>query len=193
VIAGGVAGLGAGLLFATIHAIVIVPIWGRMTQGLVFGVLAGMAAGWAFAELKVEHTPAHSRLRDGVTFGVLLWLAVVPVTLANAFLRHTGFAKTHEAITDTIAVILAVLGGSVLGWVLSHRRRGAAAGAAGVLMLTAAMGGPVPVARSVRAVEILFAVLAASVLGGIILAFLEPLFRDKNGPPDGAGNAPRTS
>jgi hypothetical protein len=191
-LAGAIAGLGAGLLFAAAHAIVIVPIWSRMIGGLLFGIAAGTACGWAYAELKAPDA-SRSRLRDGATFGVLLWLAVVPVTLTNALLRHTGFAGAHKMSTDTVAVVLALAGGAALGWILSRRWRGALAAAAALLMITMAMGGPVPVGRSVRAVEILFAVLAAAVFGGIVLAYLEPMLRGRTGSGDGGGRTPNAS
>lgn len=42
IIAGALSGVAGGLLFATLHAIIIVPIWDRMTSGLVFGAVAGI-------------------------------------------------------------------------------------------------------------------------------------------------------
>lgn len=37
--------MAGGLLFATLHAFIIVPIWNRMTGGLIWGAIAGAAAG----------------------------------------------------------------------------------------------------------------------------------------------------
>jgi len=45
IVAGAVGGLAAGLVFAVLHAFIIVPIWDRMMGGLVFGALAGAVAG----------------------------------------------------------------------------------------------------------------------------------------------------
>jgi len=174
IIGGGIAGLGAGLAFAGLHALIIVPIWSRMLMGLVFGIATGLAAGWGFAEL-TQDSP--KRFRLGVSYGFMLWLAVVPVTLANSWIRSTGFNRTHETWTDVISFGLAILGGAALGLLRGKSRRAIVAGAAAVLFLTMAMGGPVPVGNSVRAVEILIAVLLASVVGGVSVAYLDPLLR----------------
>jgi hypothetical protein len=170
--AGALAGLTAGLVFAGAHAMIITPIWNRMIGGLLFGVIAGAAAGWAYGEVQPEST-----LRSGLMFGALLWLSVVPVTLTNARLRSTGFARAHEMSTDAIAVALAIAGGAALGWIRTRRSRAMFAYAVAAVVVTMAMGGPVPVGNSVRAVEILFAVLVASLIGGGAVGVLEPYVR----------------
>lgn len=176
-IAGALAGLAAGLLFALLHAIIIVPIWSRMIVGLLFGIGAGVAAGWAYAELSVTAPVGYSPVRVGFGFGVLMFFAVVPVTLVDVALRSTGMVERHRDITDAIAVILAILGGATAGWVRTQRIRPTIAMATAALCLTMAMGGPVPVGRSVRVVEIFLAVFAASLLAGTILGALEPKLR----------------
>jgi len=158
---------------------VIVPIWSRMVGGLVFGVIGGIAAGWAYAEL--TRNIADTRVKDGIVFGFLLFLSVAPVTLLNVVLRANGFAHAHVTITDIIAVVLAVGGGATLGWLRARHWRAALACAAAALLLTFAMGGPVPMGRSVRAVEIFFAVFAAALLGGLVLGLLEPRMRESGG------------
>jgi hypothetical protein len=172
VIAGAIAGLAAGLAFAGAHAFIITPIWNRMFMGLVFGVIAGAAAGWAYAELRPEGVAGS--LRSGLAFGFMLWLSVVPVTLTNAMLRSTGFARQHETITDTIAIVLAVAGGAALGWIRGKRRRAMIACAVAAVVVTMAMGGPVPIVNGVRPVEILFAVLVASLIGGAVVGLIAP-------------------
>ena len=142
-----------------------------MIGGLVFGVLAGAAAGWAYGELSRDK---ETSVRSGLAFGVMLWLSVVPVTLTNAALRASGFAYAHRDITDAISVTLAVAGGLALGWLRARQRRAMVACAVAALVVTMAMGGPVPVARNVRTVEILFAVLLASLIGGAVVGLLAP-------------------
>ena len=139
VAAGAAAGLAAGLAFATAHAFIITPVWNRMIGGLVLGVVAGAAAGWSYGELRPRDAP--STLRSGLAFGLLLWLAVVPVTLA---------------------------------WLRGRAVRAMTACALAAVFVTFAMGGPVPVGRGVRAVEILFGVLAASLVGGAVVGMLAP-------------------
>lgn len=167
--AGALAGLTAGFAFALAHAFIITPIWSRMAGGLVFGMIAGASAGWGFAELM----PTVS-VRSGLWYGCLLWLSVVPVTLVNAALRANGFAYTHRSLTDVIAVVLAVAGGITLGWLRRHSWRAMLSSGVAAVVVTMAMGGPVPVGRSVRAIEIPFGVLAASLIGGVSVGALAP-------------------
>lgn len=173
--AGAIAGLIAGLAFATAHAFIITPVWSRMIGGLVFGVIAGAVAGWAYGELQSANTAAS--VRTGLAYGVMLWFSVVPVTLTNAGLRATGFAYEHRDITDAIAVVFALAGGAMLGRLRGHGRRAVLASAVAALVVTMATGGPVPVGRNVRTVEILFALLAASLVGGLMVGILEPRLR----------------
>lgn len=180
VIAGAIAGLVAGLVFAGAHAFIITPIWNRMIGGLVFGVIAGAAAGWAYAELLPS--AVSSSLRSGLAYGFMLWLSVVPVTLTNVALRANGFAHEHEALTDAIAVILAGAGGTALGWLRSRRWRAMLACAVAAVAVTMAMGGPVPIGNGVRPVEILFAVLVASLIGGAVVGLLQPRLRRRAMP-----------
>lgn len=176
VLTGALSGVSGGLVFATLHAIVIVPIWNRMAGGLVFGAIAGAGAGWAFAEC----FPAAIRMltargvATGAVFGALLWLAIAPVTAADALLRATGLAPRYELLAVAVAVVLAVAAGGTLGWLLTRRLRAALAGAVAGLLLTIAMAGPVPVGRSPRARNIFLAVLPAAVFGGAALGLFAP-------------------
>jgi hypothetical protein len=112
-IAGALAGLAGGLLFATAHAFIIVPIWSRLASGLLSGVAAGVVAGWAYTELRFD-----ASITSGAQFGALLWFAVTPVTLVDAVLRALGFANRYEIVEVVVAVALALAGGA-------HQRRGA--------------------------------------------------------------------
>lgn len=177
-IAGAIAGLCGALLFALAHAIVIVPIWNRSAFGFFSGALAGTVAGWAYTELGFDRIRTGSerrvwpRLASGAWFGALLWLAVVPVTAADAVLRVLGVAPQYELVAVGVAVALAVGGGALLGWRRVPTRRATIAGASATMLLTMAMAGPVPVGRSLRALTIFLAVLPAAVLGGAVLGAL---------------------
>ena len=170
-LAGGLSGLLAGLVFASAHALLIVPIWDRMAFGLLSAVLAGCAAGWAFAEFGFDATPL-----TGFRFGVLLWLAVVPVTLADTVLRLTGIAPRFELVAVGVAVGLAITAGVLLGGRFGRTRRARVAGAAATLLLTVAMGGPVPLPNGRRAMTIFLAVLPASAIAGLLLGALASRF-----------------
>jgi hypothetical protein len=180
-IAGILAGLVGALAFATAHAILIVPIWTRSGSGFAFGAFAGMAAGWAYTELGFDARAAAARtvvgrVATGAWFGGLLWIAVVPVTYASALLRALRVEPRSElvaaGVTVGVAVLLALSGGAVLGWRLVRSRRAAVAGSAATMLLTIAMGGPVPIERSLRALAIFFAFLPVAALGGAALAAL---------------------
>ncbi|MEX2110188.1 MAG: hypothetical protein WD802_06275 [Gemmatimonadaceae bacterium] len=173
---GTLSGVAGGLLFATLHAMIIVPIWTRMTSGLLFGAIAGAGAGWAFAEFYPEAVRTRTRRSAtvGARFGATLWLVVAPVTAADAFLRAVGIAPRYELFAVGVALTLAVAGGATLGWVITNRVRGAVAGAVAALLLVFAMAGPVPVGRSMRAFNIFLAVLPVALLGGTALGLFSP-------------------
>ena len=171
-LAGLGSGLAAALVFATAHALLIVPIWDRMLGGVAFAAVAGAGGGWAFGRIQAP-TPrlgGMAALRRGAEFGALLWLAVAPVTLADVVLRATGVAPRYELIAVGVALVLALAGGWTLGSRLAGTRRAAIAGAVATLLLTCAMGGPVPIARNMRALGIWLAVLPACIVAGVVLA-----------------------
>jgi len=169
---GAIAGIGAGLIFATAHAILIVPIWNRMIGGLGWGAAAGAVGGWTFAELYPDESAARvpRAALAGATYGALLWLAVSPVSAVDALLRRIGVLPRYEWLGVAVALIIAVGTGSALGWYRTKRRRGMLAGAAATLLLTLAMAGPVPIGKSPRAFGIFLAVLPAAMVAGAILA-----------------------
>ena len=171
-LAGVMSGVAGALLFATAHAFLIVPIWTRMASGIVFGVIAGAAAGWALVELypAFATSSASAAAALGARLGGMLWLLVAPVTAADALLRATGLAPRFELLAVGVALVLAVGGGALFGWHRTTSRRGMIAGSLATLTLTVAMAGPVPVGRSARAFGIFVAVLPCAVLGGCILA-----------------------
>jgi hypothetical protein len=153
-----------------------VPIWNRSTFGFFSGALAGALAGGAYTELGFDRSSiardVWTHLASGARFGALIWIAVVPVTLADALLRILGIAPRYELVAVGVAVGLALGGGALLGWQRARTRRAAIAGASATMLLTIAMAGPVPVGRSLRALGIFLAVLPASVIGGVMLAGL---------------------
>src|SRR5688572_2979462 len=181
-IAGFFSGLAAGLVFAAAHALLIVPIWNRMAFGLTSAAVAGLAAGWAFVELGFDRaSPDQPRswstyAAAGLRFGALLWLAVVPVTLADTALRLVGIAPRFELVAVVVAVCLAITGGALLGSRLGGTRRAMVAGAAATLLLTIAMAGPVPLPNGRRAMAIFLSVLPACMTAGLILGLVNRIF-----------------
>ena len=167
-------GLVAALLFATAHALIIAPIWTRMWNGLAWGALAGLAGGWALVELHPDLASTTSRRSAalGAAFGGTLWLLVAPVSMVDAVLRRLGGASRYESVEVAVAVTLALGAGAAFGWLRTRRRRAAIACAAATLLVTIAMAGPVPIARSSRALGIFLAVLPVALLAGVVLALV---------------------
>jgi hypothetical protein len=145
-----------------------------MWSGLASGSIAGMAAAWALVELEPELVAAHSPRAAalGARFGVMVWLLVAPVTVADALLRAANVAEQSDVVQVGVAVVLAMGAGAAYAWRRTHRRRAAVAGAAATLMLTIAMAGPVPIMHSPRAFGIFLAVLPAAMVAGAVLALL---------------------
>ena len=181
--AGFLSGILGALAFAAAHAVIIVPIWTRMGSGLLFGALAGAAAGWALVELypSVLSVPPRAAAVLGVGFGALLWLLVVPVTAVDALLRAVGIARRYELVAVVVALVLAISAGAAFGWYRTRRRGGLVAGALATLALTLAMAGPVPVANSPRAAGIFLAVLPAASIAGGVLALIVRRFAHTEG------------
>lgn len=172
--AGLLSGLAGAIVFAALHAVIIVPIWNRMGSGLIFGALAGAVAGWALSELHPAVGSGNIRRAafGGARFGAILWLLVTPVTAADMVLRAAGIAPRLELVAVGVAVVLALGAGALYGWRTIRRRRAMVAGALATLTLTIAMAGPVPVGRSVRSLGIFLAVLPCAVVGGVLLALV---------------------
>jgi hypothetical protein len=173
IVAGAAAGVAASLVFVTAHAIIIVPIWRRVGLGVGTAVLAGAVAGWGFAAMRF--IPDGDRARSwrahatsGLLYGLLLWLSIVPVTLADSLLRLSGWSRP-EMLDVIVAVLLALAGGALLGAWRAGTRQAMIAGAAAALFLTITMAGPVPLPNGRRAVGIFLATLPASLVAGVTL------------------------
>lgn len=173
-LAGFASSVAAALVFATAHALIIVPIWNRVAGGVALAAIAGTFCGQAFSALFPDAT--HDGMRRAVSlgarYGALLWLAVAPVSLADALLRAAGIARRYDPLADIVAVLLALAGGWILGHRIGGTRRAAMWGALATLLLTCAMGGPVPIARNGRTLGIWLAVLPACVVAGSTLGVL---------------------
>jgi hypothetical protein len=189
VLAGLISGFVGALLFAAAHAILIVPIWDRMWSGLVLGPLAGALGGWALAELTPGYLtmPLARAAATGALFGAILFLLVVPVTAADLLLRETGIAPRFELVAVGVAVVLAVGTGAAFGSRRTRTRRGMIAGALATLSLTIAMAGPVPVARSPRALGIFLVVLPVAAAAGALFVLVARGVHRLRGP--GASSA----
>ena len=168
-------------MFAALHAWIIVPIWTRMTSGIVSGAIAGGAAGWMMAtSFPPQSAPSLvAAAKKGMAFGAILWLLVAPVTGADMILRAAGIAPRYELVAVAVALLVAGGSGASFAWFRTRSRLAALAGGVATLALTIAMAGPVPVGRSTRAVGIFVAVLPAAIIGGGILAMCVWLLQER--------------
>jgi hypothetical protein len=168
---GGLLGVAGLLLFGTIHALAIVPIWSRLAAGLPFTVVAGLAVTWAYHAYWGSSSPAPTaaaRLR----FGAFAWLVGLPATaLANTMRLMTPHHPLPGWV-DPASLGLAAAGGAALLWGLTRTRRGAVAGAVALAVLLAAGGGPVPVANGGRAIGLWAGFLVVEAVGGVVLALV---------------------
>ena len=174
-LAGVATGLVGVIIFATVHALLIVPIWGSLLRGLPVAVIGGPAAAWAFEEIRAAGRLS-TRLGDGLLFGGLLWLTLVPMNAFDVLLRKTGLRTAMGDWEVLVSVIFALAGGALAGWVLTHGRRGAIAGGLATLVLAMAMGGPIPITATPRAAGLFASFLVIYILCGAVLVFIRVLF-----------------
>ena len=115
-IAGAVMGLFGVALFGAIHAAIIVPIWTRLGGGIPFGVVAGIAIGWAFYELQAQLNVA---VIGALAFGFLLWATLIPMTLFGVIVRATGIHGQDDAWEVVVELVLTFGTGAITGRLIS--------------------------------------------------------------------------
>lgn len=174
-LAGAAAGLVGVVAFATVHALLIAPIWGSLLRGLPVAVIGGPAAAWAFEEIRAAGRLS-TRLRDGLRFGGLLWLTLVPMNAVDVLMRKTGLRTTIGDWEVLVSALFALAGGALAGWVLTRRQRGVLAGGLATLVLAMAMGGPVPITATAKAAGLFASFLAIYALCGAALVALRTRF-----------------
>jgi hypothetical protein len=152
-------------LFGVIHAAIISPIWRSLLGGIPFGVVAGLAIGWAFYELR-EPAPNGGLIRS-LAFGSVLCATLIPMTLFGVIVRATGIHGQDDTWEVALELLLTVGTAATIGRLISGRWRAALALGTASLALTLAQAGPIPVTNSRRAAS-LFAALAAVYLVSVI-------------------------
>lgn len=174
VTAGRIIGIGCALgivslaLFATLHALVIRPIWGQLAMGIPFVIAIGVAVSWAYHEF-ARAAPDRVCAAGGLRFGALMWLSAFPATaLANVERARTG--ASLPAWFDYVSFILALAGGALALWLVTRSRRAAGTGAIAAAVLLTAAGGPLPVVRGGRVVDLWIGLFVLETVGGTLLA-----------------------
>ena len=145
-----------------------------MFRGLPLALVAGMTFSWAYDV--VARVRGSRSLTDGVQFGALMAVTLVPATLVNAALRLGGVRVQDGMAGAALAVALAIASGAASGWLLTRRRDASLAFAVATVTMTLAAGGPLPVAQSVRGLWLSLAFVPICLAGGIVVAALHAHF-----------------
>ena len=165
----GVVGVG---VFGLVHAVIIVPIWSKLLGGIPFGVGAGLVMGWAFWELR-SGGRWRATAGGGFAFGLLMWVTLIPMTAFGAVVRATGI---HGGPTTygrpSWSACWRSCTGVLSGCLIGRRWRAALAAGCAVLGLALAMGGPIPVTNSARALWLFAAFAGVYALCGLVLALI---------------------
>jgi hypothetical protein len=134
-IAGVLAGIAGLLAFLALHALWIVPIWFILPVGLLVAGGAGVAVGWAYAELRWR---LPRRPWTALAVVAIITLLLVPVFLLGK-LQAPVFTVTPAGPVQTVATPIIVLrfvgellttatiAGGLVGWWLGRTRRAAVA------------------------------------------------------------------
>ncbi len=131
ILSGVLAGVLAEIAFLTLHAIVIVPIWWSVAEGLAFVVICGALIGAGL------HVVAP---RNVLAIGAFLWGSVAITTLLVQAGRLLPVAP-HELVEVAMSLAGAALYGAAFGSRMQGTRRAGIAGAvASVAMLVVASG-----------------------------------------------------
>jgi hypothetical protein len=158
-------------LFAGLHAIVIKPVWSELAQGIPFVIAIGVSVTWAYHEF-VKTVPKAVCSTGGMRFGALMWFSALPAIALASWMRVKYGTASPPAWLDAVAAVLALAGGALALWSVTRSRRTAIAGAIAALVLLAAGGGPLPVIRGGRVLELWFGLFVLETLGGALLAQL---------------------
>lgn len=167
---GAVVGFAGLALFAGLHALVIKPVWSDLAGGIPYVLAIGVTVAWAYHEF-VKTAPARVCATGGLRFGALMWLSAWPAT-AFANLIRLRLGSPLPFWVDVAAFVLALAGGALALWLVTRSRRAGLAGAVATAVLLAVGGGPLPVVRGGRVLELWTGLLILEALGGVALALL---------------------
>jgi hypothetical protein len=169
VAAGPLAAVGL-LLFGVLHALLIVPIWGRLAAGAPAAFLAAICMALAYSEL--SDSGRLPQRAGGLVFGLGVWLSLLPVTAFGAFLRLSGLRQRLGALEVALEVLVAFATGGAVGWWLLGRRSSVLRLGACCVAVLLAMAGPVAVTNGRRPTLLFLAFLPLYLAAGILLGRL---------------------
>lgn len=182
---GAIAGLVGFMVFLTIHAAWITPIWSIALAGAAAAAGGGAAVGWACLVHR-SRIPRGRMTRAAVLFGagVSVLLLSVPVAFA-LFPGHRDFASIPPgrgvAALGAFLSLTAFVGGTA-GWVATHTWRAAAVTALACVAFGGGIGHNAPILGAGPSAPKMWTIMiAATAAASITLASLE------HSPARGAG------
>jgi hypothetical protein len=170
-IAGALSGVAGLLVFLVIHHFWIQPIWFILPPGLVLAGVGGLAAGWAYAEIRPGLPPQPwTALGVFVLIGATLAPAIALAHMREPLLDMSTFSLA-PGMGGRVAIRLAgdllltaALVGALAGWALGHSARAAAATALAGLVFAIGPGHNIPLLGGTPAEGKGLALLVAIVL-----------------------------
>jgi hypothetical protein len=164
---GAIVGLVGAVSFAAVHALLILPIWGRIPGGMLQSVPVGVALAWAFDHL--ARSRGWRTAWHGAIFGAVMFLTLVPGTAFSNALRLAG-APAADWPATLVTLAIAAAAGASAGWTLTRERRASRAIAVATMVLTIGASGPIPVVNSSRAAWLFVGFIPICVAAGIATA-----------------------
>ncbi len=164
------------LLFGTLHAAIIAPIWRRLVGGLPFAFPAAAAMTWTWSELR-RAGALRPTLGHALAFGCLLWLAVLPTTACGTIFRLTGLHRRLPTLELVLALAVAAASGALVARAWRQRLPLQLAAATLAVAMVLAMAGPVPVSNGVKPLLLWLGFLPLFVLAAVALRLADRFLR----------------
>ena len=170
--------VGGTLLFGTLHALLIEPIWRRLAGGVPFGLLAAAGMTWCHDEL-VSRRILPAGAGGGALFGAGLWLALLPMTAVAAVLRVSGARASLGGFELVVEIVVAAATGGLIGFSMSRSPRATLACASCMTAVVLAMAGPIAVTVGSTQRRLLLGFLPIYMVAGAVLSLALRLPREQ--------------
>jgi hypothetical protein len=167
-VAGGIVGALAAVLFLTMHAILLVPIWFALARAVATGAIGGAGIGYAFGVLAASDLSRPS-VRRGAAFGAYLWLALLPPSVVELTLK-TVSPNIADPIDVALVLASLVLPPAAAAWSYRRARRAVATAIVAVIGLFVLTGGPLGPLQFRRGVSLVAGLLPIFSIAGVCLA-----------------------
>jgi hypothetical protein len=167
-VAGGIVGVLAALLFLTMHAVLLVPIWFALARAAATGAIGGAGIGYAFGVLAVSALSPPSVGR-GAAFGAYLWLALLPPSVVELTLK-TVSPTIPDPIDVAFVLAALVLLPAAAAWRYRRTRRAVATAIVAVIGVFILTGGPLGPLQLRRGASVMAGLLPIFSIAGVCLA-----------------------